>query len=281
VDTGLSGSDLPCHCPYCGQVGQHDQFWTKEQVEYAHSMAFRVITAAVQEDLKSFEVEITPKGAFGIGVSMKVQPGPLPPIRQYREKSLETEILCDTCGLVYAVYGVFAYCPDCGSHNSLLILARNLDLIDKQLDLAMHQEDSELQRHLIEDAFENCVSVFDAFARQAVAVRANKSKDPGKARTISFQNLDRAAERLSDLLGVNLKSGCSLDEWKFAATCFMRRHLIAHRAGVVDQNYIDRSTDRAAVLGRRIRIEQSEVRRLAAGVRSLGHHLVAQMQTLM
>ncbi len=32
--TGLTGSDLPCNCPYCGHTDSHDRFWTKDQVEY-------------------------------------------------------------------------------------------------------------------------------------------------------------------------------------------------------------------------------------------------------
>jgi hypothetical protein len=35
--TGLTGDDLDCVCPYCGHRGKPDQFWTKEQIEYAKS----------------------------------------------------------------------------------------------------------------------------------------------------------------------------------------------------------------------------------------------------
>ena len=43
------------------------------------------------------------------------------------EKQLETEVVCVNCTLRYSVYGVFAFCPDCGQHNSLQILDKNLD----------------------------------------------------------------------------------------------------------------------------------------------------------
>src|SRR5450759_1259742 len=45
--TGLKGEGLPCHCPYCGHTAGHDHFWTKEQIEYAKSVAMRTITAAL------------------------------------------------------------------------------------------------------------------------------------------------------------------------------------------------------------------------------------------
>ena len=58
------------------------------------------------------------------------------PVQHYRESQLETEVVCEKCSLRYAIYGVFAYCPDCGEHNSRQILNKNLDLAGKQLGLA-------------------------------------------------------------------------------------------------------------------------------------------------
>jgi hypothetical protein len=117
--TGLTGDSLACHCPYCGYTGPTDRFWTRAQIEYAQSVAFRKFSDAFVRELKSLEFEQKPKGGFGIGVSMKLKPGTPPPIRYYREKALETHVTCRECTLEYAVYGVFAYCPDCGVHNSL------------------------------------------------------------------------------------------------------------------------------------------------------------------
>ena len=70
--TGIKGDGLPCHCPYCGHSAGHDQFWTKEQIEYAKSVALRKVTDAFRKDLKKLEFEHKPRGAFGIGISMKV-----------------------------------------------------------------------------------------------------------------------------------------------------------------------------------------------------------------
>ena len=53
--TGLKGENLPCHCPYCGHTSPHDQFWTKEQLEYAKSVALRKLSGALQQDLKKLE----------------------------------------------------------------------------------------------------------------------------------------------------------------------------------------------------------------------------------
>ena len=120
--TGLKSDGLPCHCPYCGHSAGHGEFWTKAQIEYARSVAIRKITDAIHKDLKRLEFDHKPKGAFGIGFSMKLKTGRQPPIHYYRERQLETEVVCTNCTLRYSVYGVFAYCPDCGQHNSVQIL---------------------------------------------------------------------------------------------------------------------------------------------------------------
>ena len=120
-DTGLKGENLPRHCPYCGHAAGPDKFFTKAQVEYAQSVALNQVTGALLKDLKSLEFNYRPHVAFGIGISMKVSGQPTP-IRHYREKQLETEVVCEQCVLRYMIYGVFGFCPDCGVHNSLQIL---------------------------------------------------------------------------------------------------------------------------------------------------------------
>jgi len=40
------GTGLPtsiCHCPYCGYTGDHNEFFTKDQIEYAKSIALREV----------------------------------------------------------------------------------------------------------------------------------------------------------------------------------------------------------------------------------------------
>lgn len=131
LGTGITGP-APCHCPYCGHKGKSNTFFTQEQIEYAESILLRKVTDALHQDLKSLEFEHKPRGLFGIGLSLKVTTSPPLPIRHYREKQLETEIVCDGCTLRYAIYGVFGWCPDCGVHNSFQILKTNLELAAKE-----------------------------------------------------------------------------------------------------------------------------------------------------
>ncbi len=259
--TGLEGDDVPCHCPYCGYTAAHDHFWTKEQIEYAKSVAMRELTDAVRKDLKKMEFNLKPKGPFGIGISLKVKPGRLIPIRHYREEQLETEVVCANCTLRYSVFGVFAFCPDCGRHNSLQILDKNIEVVAKMVDLAASVE-KDIVRGLIDNALEDCVSVFDGFGRELCRIYARNATNPGILERISFQNLEGAKKNLQGAFDIDLSSEVTADEWRSLVRGFQKRHLIAHRMGVVDQDYIAKTADSEAVVGRRIRIKTDEVREL-------------------
>ncbi|MBI4529541.1 MAG: hypothetical protein HY695_37565 [Deltaproteobacteria bacterium] len=266
--TGLKGENLPCHCPYCGHCDGHDKFFTKEQVNYVESVALNKVTDALLKDLKSLEFQTRPKGAFGIGISMKVKGRPHP-IRYYREKQLETEVACDRCTLRYMIYGVFGFCPDCGVHNSLQILKKNLELIEKMLTFAETQEPA-LAQMWIANALEDCVAAFDGFGRETCRVFSDKAADASKATNISFQNIDRANQRVQDLYGVDFTKGLDADQWALVLRCFQKRHLLAHKMGVIDQDYIDATRDTSAVVGRKIQIQPAEVRRLLTALRTIG-----------
>lgn len=190
--TGLTGEDLDCVCPYCGHRGKPDQFWTKEQIEYAKSYAFRAIGDIVTRQLKKLEFNHPPRGAFGIGISMTLKEGPRAPLRHYREKALETEVVCDQCTLRYSVFGVFGFCPDCGCHNSRQILEKNLDLAMKVIEFSQAAPTPEITENLVQNALEDVVSAFDGFGRELLASFAagrEVSAEAMKKASQSFQPL--------------------------------------------------------------------------------------------
>ena len=251
--TGLVGENLPCYCPYCGFCDGHSSFNTKEQIEYAQSVVFNKVTEALLKDLKGLEFEHKPQGAFGIGLSLKIKGEPHP-IYYYREKKLETEVVCEKCTLNYMIYGVFGFCPDCGNHNSIIILRKNLELIEKILAFAGNDK-SELAQMLIADALENCISAFDGFGRKTCGVFALKSTEVSKAENISFQNIEEARKKVVNLFNVDFAGKLNSHEWDLLVLCFQKRHLLAHKMGVVDQEYLNKTNDKVSVLGRKSKLK--------------------------
>jgi hypothetical protein len=260
--TGVKGP-APCHCPYCGHSGDNETFWTHEQIEYAESVVLRQISDAFHQDLKSMEFDHPPRGSFGIGISLKVTGGAPLPIRHYREKELETEVACDNCTLRYTIYGVFGWCPDCGIHNSLQILIKNLELAEKQLALAVSLG-KELSDHLTGDALENIVSAFDGFGREICAKRASE---------IHFQNLEGARRRVQEAFGFDFADVLAPADWQNACRIFQKRHVLAHKMGVADEGYIQKANDPQAILGRKITISRDEVTAAINIIEALGRRL--------
>ena len=276
--TGLEGEGLPCHCPYCGFEGPMNQFWTKEQLEYIQSIVAGKVMDHTYHELKKHEFDHKPKGQFGIGVSMKVQrPAPVL-VRHYREQSLETEAVCDNCSLHYAVFGVFAFCPDCGQHNSLQILNKNLEVISKMLDIC-EGIDEEMSEKLMQNALEDCVSAFDGFGREICRVNAAGSLDPAKAENISFQNLEGARRSLQATFGIDISTSVSEQDWTLAVSGFQKRHLLAHRMGVVDDEYLRKTSDPDAVVGRKITIFRVEVSTMLRVMQAVGEYIANSLDS--
>lgn len=273
--TGLQGVTA-CHCPYCGRTAEQSDFDTKEQVEYSKSVAFRKIGEALAKDMKAMEFNIKARGPFGIGVSMKYKPGRPTPIRHYREKALETHVECSNCTLKYAIYGVFAFCPDCRQHNSVQILDKNLEMARKMLDLAA-TIDGEMAERLIENALEDCVSSFDGFGREMCRLHATRAVNPDRATKISFQNVEGARENVLMIFGIDLKASLVDEEWNRTIRGSQKRHLLAHKMGVVDEEYVRKASDPQAVVGRRVSVGMNEVRDLVDLVGKMARHLSREL----
>ena len=273
--TGIVGEgDIPCTCPYCGTQAPSDHFWTQAQIEYAQSVAFSHLVGEFTKSLKRLERKPDPRAFLSIGIKVEGKPVP---IAYYREVDLEQRLTCGNCTLQYAIYGVFGYCPDCGSHNSLQILLNNLRLVDQVLALA-ETADAEIGRKLIESALADCIAAFDGFCREVATVNSDRAAKPKKAASLSFQNITAAAEAVEALFGVKMSEPLTDSEWEQLNRCFQKRHLLSHRMGVADQKYVERSGDDPGLIGRRVSITADEVEQLASSLAKVASHLATALK---
>jgi len=238
--TGITEQEI-AYCPYCGDQSGPSDFTTRDQLNYATSIALGEFQKGILGGLKLTEIHT--KGPISLHVTMTVE-GDEIPVEHYQERNLETSITCDACTLDYKIYGVFATCPDCGNHNSGQILKTNLGLLRQQLTTADEQT--------TEDILKNAVSTFDAFGR------ATTEHNDGIK--ISFQNLDQAEQQLQ-ARGHSLRAHMTREEWEFITTAFQKRHALVHNLGVIDDAYLQRATDPDAIVGRKIRLSKAEVER--------------------
>lgn len=267
--TGLKGKNLPCHCPYCGHVDIHNQFWTKEQIEYAKSVAINQITGKFLRELKKFEHRPDPQAFLSIGIKVEGRPHP---IAYYREQKLEQELVCESCTREYSIFGVFGCCPDCGVHNSWQILDANLQVVEKMVRLS-EESDADVAEKLIENALEDAISAFDGFGREIVKSRALHAQNPKKAEKISFQNIVNAKEMVLQLYSIDISNAINSREWTLTIVAFQKRHLLAHTMGVADEEYVQKTNQPKSLIGRKVNIEVSEVMALLRNIRAIGKYL--------
>ena len=131
--TGLSTSDMIC--PYCERRADLSEFTTKEQLEYAQSIAIKQIAEPLLGKFKR-NVESLNRGSnglFALNFSVAI---PRFNVKDYREEEVETEVICDSCGLEFSVFGIFASCPDCGRLNAFAVLEKSFEVSTKRLKLA-------------------------------------------------------------------------------------------------------------------------------------------------
>ena len=279
------GTGLPdiedCYCPYCGFHEHHSHFHTKSQIDFATSVAVNAITREFDDSLRQVARNINTfnrrsKGL--INLTMQVNSTPTP-VRVPEDLKLETYIECTHCTLKYAVYGVYAFCPDCARHNAVQILEKNLEISGKLLEITF-DKDNELAERLISKSLSDVVSAIDGFGREICRANASKSSEPLEAEKIRFQNLQGAQSNVHRYFGFDIASELAESDWETAVQCFQKRHVLEHKSGVVDAEYKRRANDPRAIVGRKVRLSRNEVRRLINVVHALGAHIFAQMENL-
>jgi hypothetical protein len=165
--------------------------------------------------------------------------------------------------LEYTIYGAFGYCPDCGVHNSAQIAGANFDLVLKTLDLAKTAV-AEIQAKLVENALEDAVSCFDGFGRE------HCTNQPYK---ISFQNIDAAKDKIQREHQFDLSAALTAPDWKFVSDQFQKRHLLAHKLGIVDSEFVAKTGCSPSLQGRKVTISESDVRTLITHLRTMANAL--------
>lgn len=258
--TGLPGA-VECHCPYCNHIGHQKEFFTKQQLEYAKSVAINKVSGNLLGMMKKMERKPNRNQFISIGITVKGSPTP---ITHYSESELEEKITCDSCTLQYAIYGVFGYCPDCGIHNSKQMIDANFELISKMLELAS-TADKAIADKLIENAIEDAISAFDGFGRELCS---------GLIKGISFQNIEAAKTKLLEQ-GIDIAGGINYGDWGFVKEQFQKRHLLAHKMGVIDEEFQRKTNVHESLVGRKVTITKDEVEQLICHLKTISGNLFA------
>lgn len=273
------GTGLPIDyhiCPYCGCRGSTDKFFTKDQIEYAQSVAVRKIMKPLMDDLhrslKSLE-RSTRGGFIQFKVSMK---GGHFPIKHYQEKILETDVNCDSCGLVFSIYGVFSNCPDCNKLNARVIFAKSIEASKKRLELSSQDDiDKNFREELLSDALKSAVSSFDSLGK------ALRNKHPSSFPTMPknlFQNVNELDRALKKSFGKGVGDYMTPDDFDFLFKMFQVRHIYEHNAGVIDDDFVRKIPTYKTNKGRKYGLDHKEIDSFLEKTRELGNKIYSEVE---
>lgn len=269
--TGISNNPV-MYCPYCEHRGKSSEFTTKEQLEYAKSIVVRDALGEMGRELKKLERHSFRSPFISFEIKVK-EPLP-PPIRYYIEKQLQENVRCEDCSCEYAIYGIFAFCPDCGKSNIFQMFKLNLDLIKRQIELKDKLLDSfESQRDIVnnmfsgglgdklfEDACENAVTVFEAFFKKVYSRNISSAHNlTRKLKGNCFQSLDETRDIFVTQFGLDIFEGLDNKEIESLYLLFNKRHILTHNLGIIDEKYLKNTGLRNDVLGHKVSVTDKEI----------------------
>jgi hypothetical protein len=126
-------------------------------------------------------------------------------------------------------------------------------------------------RHICENGFVKLVSSFQRFAEAQFDLLPHRSQF--NPRRNVFQNLTESSDLWRSAISDGYEDMLTTSELSHLECFFQQRHLLAHKEGMVDQAYIDKSGDHRYAVGQRLVIRQDVVLNLADLVSKLAEEL--------
>ncbi len=264
-----TGLDIDyCICPYCEHQASSQDFFTKDQLNYAKSMAMRAFSDDIMKMIKKTfaPLERSTRNNF-IQIKVHTKKSHIP-IKYYREKDLETEVLCDNCSCNFAIFGVFASCPDCKRLTTMSIFRKSIENTEKKISLIEEHKNSdpEFLPHLLSDIVNSGVAAFDGLGKRLRNEFPNIF--PPKPKNL-FQNISLLNEILTDKL-VSIESLIGDVKFKKVHYLFQVRHLWEHNFGEIDQDFISKTGTDPKLLGKPVILSLEEVKEFIEDIEVIG-----------
>ena len=137
------------------------------------------------------------------------------------------------------------------------------------LTATMKQDDAEdFRRYILERSLADIVSAFQDFAFSLYHSLTGKTP-----RRNDFQRIETGSEYFESACGKGYSAWLTAAEISFMKIQFQRRHCLEHCGGIVDQQYIDRSGDHSYLIGQRLVIKETHIKRMLAIVHTLTNGL--------
>lgn len=218
-------------CPYCASEGKIHELLTTAQRNYVSQ--YCALLSQALEDEKDGEHNID-MDAVSDATGKDANHPPF----YYSETRQQNQVTCHECGQVDDILGKYGFCSMCGTRNDLQIL---------ETETIIRLRDRINTGGPYEDCVKDAVAIFDSFvgqyAKQLVSLIPLTPARKNRIKNRRFHNLGVSASELKTVFDIDLLTGLSDDDKKFASLMFHRRHVYEHKGGEADEKYIADSGD--------------------------------------
>lgn len=277
-------------CPFCRHEAEPDDWNTSEQQRYikevAHAEMSRLVNDAFGRAARRTPTKRIGGGLFDITMKLSFRPGRIPlVVPAAASEELRQDFTCEACRCRYASLGASFFCPACGHNSATSCFDNTLETVGKTVGALRKMRDtlaaevnadvaSDAVRQLLEDQLPRLVGAFERLNEALFEKLPNASQFP-RTRGV-FQRLDDASGLWQQATGKGYGDFLSPSELGRLKVLYQRRHVVAHRQGIIDQDYMDRSGDRSYAIGQRLIVREADVADLvrllaqvASGLRGL------------
>lgn len=276
--------DEQVFCPICRHESASTEWNTETQAEHIEATALahleETISRAMRVDTETFN-RLQPRGGF-ISLRMSYRPRTTPVlVTPEAAEIMRRNHTCDECSCKFASIGAAFFCPSCGARSVIktfemeVAATRNTvqslaALKESIVPIVGSDVAQDTCRTILENAQASLVGLFQHYAEELYLRVPNAPK----ARKNVFQNLAESSGLWKAAIGKGYEDLIGKSALDNLNRLFQQRHLIAHKGGVVDAEYVSKSGDMSYATGQRLVVTESSVLRLADLVGDLGKSLV-------
>lgn len=274
------------YCPQCGYSSKSDDWNTEFQIERIQEIAVSAVMGWIHDELSNTMKTLERETRSNKYCKVTYKPGRRPELLDLPIEQLpnwETEYTCPKCGVTISTIGNIHFCPCCGLVLSIDTYLDTLATKERQLNSLSEIEDScrptlgedgarKIRTQIEESTLVELVSGFQSFAEQLYLSVANT-----KPKKNLFQRIKNGSEAFESLIGVSYETIIG-DDIRFMQLMFQRRHLLEHKNGIVDEDYLRKAGDANARLGQRIIVRDSDLIDFIKVLRTLAEGLIRALQ---
>jgi hypothetical protein len=195
---------------------------------------------------------------------------------------MQQRLACEVCGCQYASVGAAFFCPACGHNSAVTTFGSAVAAVRRQVEsLASISEAvrrsagpdaaEDTVRHLLENSLVKLAGSFQRFAEATFASLPHCAEV--KYRRNVFQNIPESSELWRGFTGRGYDDMISKAEFATIGRLFQVRHLLTHREGIVDQEYLSRTGDTRYAVGQRVIVREQTIIEMADLVTKLAASL--------